>query len=154
MLEAAAQAASEAELRRLEQADAGLEDCCARSRPCHMTQDCGAAARCSHHHMAANATHVLVLQCSLLPQHSGLNSQRQSCHLLCRVHPRVAEEWASSEAVSAATGPRHAVHSRWGTARMAPLLQTVVDTKPAALLSSLPRTGAMLSRSQLRHLIL
>ena len=66
MLEAAAQAAREAELRRLEQADAGLEDFCARSRHCHMIENCGAAARCSQHYMAANATPV-VLQCSLLP---------------------------------------------------------------------------------------
>lgn len=59
MLEAAAQAAREAELRRLEQADAGLEDCRARSRPCHTAENCAAAARCSQHHTAPRMTHVL-----------------------------------------------------------------------------------------------
>ena len=52
MLEAAAQAAREAELRRLEQADAGIEDFCACCLSCHMKEHC---RRYSQNDEAANA---------------------------------------------------------------------------------------------------
>ena len=145
MLEAAVQAAREAELRRLEQADAGIGDCCPCCLSCHMKEHCGTY---SQNHEAADAP------AAVFCHSSGLNTQQQNLYLPCRVYARVAKEWAASKTVSAAAGPRHAVHARWASAHMAPLLHTVVDINPAVMLSSLPWTGAMLNRTQLGHLIL